>query len=180
MSDLTMPALHTVLVGDDPVRRVATQRRHGDWHIWTKSDGWWHYYASQIHDVRPLIPEGTPVERIVGLPRTNTPQWMSDGHGWTMGGGVFFRGPGMTAEQARDEADEYLTDAADLLALARAIAARVAARAAETTPNPLAQVRERLYRSVDWDHSGATVEVSKSDLAAVVHPPLAATEGGVS
>jgi hypothetical protein len=206
-----MPALFTVLVGDDPERLLAVHETDGDWMLWqhpgvfVRAQHW-----QTVHDVQPFIPEGTPVGRIVVLPEPQ-PVKVDEVGNRACGDGRAVRTATTSGCQVKIMA--LLHEVSDYRAIQASIAA---ARAAEpkcrkmhgrwsccrdashcgahdtgetehgrvvwSTPDhdPLAQARERLYRSVNWDHSGATVEVSKSDLAAVVHPPLAATEGGAS
>jgi hypothetical protein len=206
MSETTMPALFTVLVGDDPVRRLATNHptTNDCWEVYDQDFGW---IESKVHDVRPFIPDGTPVDRIVVLPEVGEVTVDTEGY-WHMGDeAIGLEDRGVYPFDVR--LHYALVTAAKMTKILAARAAEPKCRkmhgrwsccrdashcgahdTGETehgrvvwsTPDhdPLAQARERLYRSVNWDHSGATVEVSKSDLAAVVHPPLAATEGGAS
>jgi hypothetical protein len=167
MSDLTMPALFTVLVGDDPERLLAVHETDGDWMLWqhpgvfVRAQHW-----QTVHDVQPFIPEGTPVDRIVVVPevdeavRQDDGAWLIDGRRWTN-----------DLPKLRFQRDEHTHCVAVFSA---AIAAQEAyeARAAEPTPDPLAQARERLVNSVDLDNealSGAAQEFVAA---------LAATEGG--
>jgi hypothetical protein len=64
MNETTMPALFTVLVGDDPVRRVATRDWRDDYWV-CDAGGSWFPLIDKPRDVQPFIPDGTPVDRIV-------------------------------------------------------------------------------------------------------------------
>jgi hypothetical protein len=173
MSETTMPALFTVLVGDDPERLLAVHETDGDWMLWqhpgvfVRAQHW-----QTVHDVQPFIPEGTPVDRIVVLPEIGEAEQDKDGWLWLVDGVEIL---GSFPASQRSWADDDLRRAARRLAVAAAQerhAAVIAARAAEPTPDPLAQARERLVNSVDLDNealSGAAQEFVAA---------LAATEGG--
>lgn len=161
MSDPTMPGTFTVLVGDDPVRRVATRRR-SRWDVWTGADGWWSHFDSQVHDAVEVIPDGTPVDRIVVLPEV-AEALRDPNRRWRVGLSAPLPGD-MTRRRAYERVDESLLSTARDLAIAHAIdAEEAAARAAEPTPDPLAQAREELLAASDRYRA-----------------LLAATEGGAS
>jgi hypothetical protein len=170
-----VPALFTVLVGDDPGRRLATfegSDRGRGYSVNYGSAGWWCRSERLVHDVQPFIPEGTPVDRIVVLPEIGEAEQDKDGWLWLVDGVEIL---GSFPASQRSWADDDLRRAARRLAVAAAQerhAAVIAARAAEPTPDPLAQARERLVNSVDLDNealSGAAQEFVAA---------LAATEGG--
>jgi hypothetical protein len=171
-NDLTMPALFSVLVGAGwfPERRVAT--RHGadeTFEVHYAESGWWACDYSTVHDVVEVIPDGTPVDRIVVLPEVGEVVPGSVDGMWLVGEVAYYVN-GASAEF-------FAEQAAETLACWRAIAAEYkrrnvaarsaepvtvdefgvrvgltvlswgdifAARAAEPTPDPLAQARERL------------------------------------
>jgi hypothetical protein len=168
MSD--MPALFTVLVGDDPERRVATfegsDRGYG---VNYGSAGWWCRSERLVHDVRPFIPEGTPVERVVVLPVvTGEVQTVTDNEGreyLTVNG---CRGR-LVSVLGEDDYARALHDAACV----RVLVDLVAARAAEPTPDPLAQAREEAQILVDSDED----ECRDRDYRDALRALLAATEG---
>jgi hypothetical protein len=129
--DLTMPALYTVLVGDDPVRRVAIRSRGKDsWYGVIRPEGM--DWRNDVHDVRPFIPAGTPVERIEVLEPGQVIVQKSDLRMAT--------GPGGD------------TAGWDRL--------RAAARAAEPTPDSLAPARERLLSEAGCGREYVTVRAS--------------------
>jgi hypothetical protein len=128
--DLTVPALFTVLVGDDPVRRVAVGGNGSRWEMWEGPGLGWYTTESVVHDVRPLIPEGTPVERVVVLPEDKF-EVRSGGAPTLMCGG----NRAQDAEHARLLAAIDLRSAAWFLKIAEEFDRRDhAARSAEPTP----------------------------------------------
>jgi hypothetical protein len=128
-------ALFTVLVGDDPVRRLAIRSRgEGSWYGVIRPEGM--DWRNDVHDVRPFIPAGTPVERVVVLPAVAEAPVEKR---WDAGRLCLGGEDALSAEDALETAGHLLRRAA----CQRMIAAAFAARAAEPTPDPLAQARER-------------------------------------
>jgi hypothetical protein len=122
MSDLLLPALFTVLVGDDPERRVATRTTEGHWRAFSDNAWWWHARET-VHDVVEVIPDGTPVDRIVVLPEVG--EVSVDQYG------VYADGEMFGTEDDDTNWTLAVRNAASTLAVYRKAAAFVAARAAE-------------------------------------------------
>jgi hypothetical protein len=165
MSETTIPGMFTVLVGDDPERRVATIDGPG-WQVHLGPTGGWVMYSSRaVHDAVEVIPEGTPVERIVVLPDVGEAVRQDDG-AWLVDGQDYF---GWTPAQHRDFAAVQMRTAAKNFAVAAAQdrhAAYPAARADEPTPDPLAQAREQVRRAIVRGTWPALREAADSLLAA--------------
>jgi hypothetical protein len=154
MSDLTMPALFTVLVGDDPERRVATRQqdesgRAESWWDWFNGKEWRPTHDDHIHDPVEVVPEGTPVDRIVVLPEDQV---------------VVLRADVLNAIAGYGVSGGYVPPFVDSLGDA------LAARAAEPTPDPLEDARDAAIEAL-MNADDAT------KLRAVVRALLAATEG---
>jgi hypothetical protein len=169
--DLTVPALFTVLVGDDPVRRVAVGGNGSRWEMWEGPGLGWYTTESVVHDVRPLIPEGTPVDRIVVKGHGVIEKWIAtcDRCGTHTGKSC------VTPEEAQDVMQiagwtAYHGGLNACQDCAPVIAAIVAARAAEPTPDPLEDARDAAIEAL-MNADDAT------KLRAVVRALLAATEG---
>jgi hypothetical protein len=161
MSETTMPALFTVLVGDDPVRRLATNHptTNDCWEVYDQDFGW---IESKVHDVRPFIPEGTPVDRIVVL---QPGEVVVDDLTLELAHSALERA-------AEDDEDRAAAATLDRL-LSPEMYATLAARAAEPTPDPLEDARDAAIEAL-MNADDAT------KLRAVVRALLAATEGGAS
>jgi hypothetical protein len=169
-SDLTLLALFSVLVGDDPVRRVAA-RDGGAWAVLGFEQGWRTYFENQVHDVRPLevvvLPE---VGKVVVSPF-----------------GSVYVGPHRTAN-ADDNFDFLVQQASDHLARLRKAAAFVAARATEPTPDLLApesvrdEVAAVLKRAGLWPSLAETYADALGDRGLLADPLAQARErlGGIA
>jgi hypothetical protein len=160
-------ALFTVLVGDDPVRRLAIRSRgEGSWYGVIRPEGM--DWRNDVHDVRPFIPAGTPVERVVVLPAVAEAPVEKR---WDAGRLCLGGEDALSAEDALETAGHLLRRAA----CQRMIAAAFAARAAEPTPDPLAQARKDLLSraSMAEEEGDRYVKVKPSIIRAL----LAATEG---
>jgi hypothetical protein len=154
--DLTMPALFTALVGGDPERRVAIRSRgEGSWYgvIYPESMEW----RNDVHNVRPFIPEGTPVERVVVLPEVAEVTVDTEGY-WHVGDEAI----------GLEDRGVYPFDVRLHYALVTAakMTKILAARAAEPTPDPLAQAREQVRRAIVRGTWPALREAADSLLAA--------------
>jgi hypothetical protein len=127
MSDLTMPAMSTVLVGDRPERRVGTRVSTGSWRVFSDNTCWW-YPAENVHDVVEVIPDGTPVDRIVVLPEVAEVTVDTEGY-WHVGDEAI----------GLEDRGVYPFDVRLHYALVTAakMTKILAARAAEPTPDPL-------------------------------------------
>jgi hypothetical protein len=174
MSDLTMPALFTVLVGDDPERRVATRDWRDDYWV-CDAGGSWFPLIDKPRDVQPFIPDGTPVDRIVVKGHGVIERWIAtcDRCGTHTGKSC------VTPEEAQEvmRAAGWTAYHDGLNAChdcASVIAVFVAARAAEPTPDPLAQHRANALEWLDGQ------SVPSGIYNAITVALLAATEGGAS
>jgi hypothetical protein len=164
MSDLTMPALFTVLVGEDPQRRVATRQqdesgRAESWWDWFNGKEWRPTHDDHIHDPVEVIPDGTPVDRIVVL---QPGEVVVDDLTLELAHSALERA-------AEDDEDRAAAATLDRL-LSPEMYATLAARAAEPTPDPLEDARDAAIEAL-MNADDAT------KLRAVVRALLAATEG---
>jgi hypothetical protein len=160
----TMPALFTVLVGDDPVRRVATRDWRDDYWV-CDAGGSWFPLIDKPRDVQPFIPDGTPVDRIVVLPEVAEVTVDTEGY-WHVGDeAIGLEDRGVYPFDVR--LHQALVTAAKMTKI-------LAARAAEPTPDPLAQAKE-LHHFAGMKFAAAEREFRAAN--AEVARLLAATEG---
>jgi hypothetical protein len=167
MSDETMPALFTVLVGDDPERRLATRQqdesgRAESWWDWFNGKEWRPTHDDHIHDPVEVIPEGTPVERVLVLPEvgevTRSGEWLDVG--------------GLAHPFEPAILDQIVNKAVRTLAAALKAQA-FAARAAEPTPEP-EPTREQVTAMFSWlnsDSDDRTLGEFRRDMGIVVAEP---------